>query len=143
MIQQFALFALGTLFLSTGPASAQAIPFSQHGVVTQMVGLTEITVTYNRPVARGRTLFGTDGLVKWDTIWHPGADSATRISVSRTIQLAGKPLPKGDYSLWLIPAARGPWTLIVSRAARAQWTSGSFRKAMSGATCRKTLRTPP
>ncbi len=32
--------------------------------------------------------------------------------------LEGKPLPAGEYSLWLIPRERAAWTLILSRAAR-------------------------
>ncbi len=103
---------------SVQSASAQAIPFSQHGVVSQTVGLTIITVTYNRPVARGRTLFGASGVVKWDKVWHPGADSATRIEFTRDLTIEGRAVPKGEYSLWLIPRESAPWTLILSRAAR-------------------------
>jgi hypothetical protein len=98
------------------PAASQAYPFSQRGSVTQNVAFTEIAVAYGRPVARGRELFG--GLVPWDKVWHPGADSATRIRFSRDVVLEGKPLPAGEYSLWLIPRERGPWTFILSRAAR-------------------------
>lgn len=103
--------------VSSPDLPAQAIAFSQHGVVTQVVGLTEMTVTYNRPVARGRVLFGPDGVVKWGKVWHPGADSATRIAFSRDVIFEGKPLARGEYTLWLIPEATGPWTVIVSRAA--------------------------
>ena len=98
-----------------GPLRAQVIPFSQRGEVSQTVGFTDITVRYGRPVARGRTLF--PGVVKWDAIWHPGADSASRISITRDIELEGNPLPAGEYSLWLIPRESGRWSVIVSRAA--------------------------
>jgi len=97
------------------PARSQSYPFSQRGTVTQMVAFTEISVSYGRPVARGRDLFGA--LVPWDNVWHPGADSATRVRFSRDVLLEGKPLPDGEYSLWLIPRERAPWTLILSRAA--------------------------
>jgi hypothetical protein len=98
------------------PARSQGYPFSQRGTVTQMVAFTEIAVSYGRPVARGRDLFGA--LVPWDAVWHPGADSATRVRFSRDVLLEGKPLRAGEYSLWLIPRERGPWTVILSRAAR-------------------------
>lgn len=111
-------FLAFALLATAGPAAAQAIPFSQHGAVSQRVGVTDITLSYNRPVARGRRLFGDSALAPWGLVWHPGADSATMISVSRNVTLEGKPLPRGEYSLWLIPEAAGPWTLIVSRAAR-------------------------
>ena len=56
----------------------QGVPFSQHGSVSQRVSHTTIAIEYNRPGARGGALFGA--LVKWDSVWHPGADSATYIS---------------------------------------------------------------
>jgi hypothetical protein len=99
------------------PARSQGYPFSQRGSVTQMVAFTEISVSYGRPVARGRDLFGA--LVPWDSVWNPGADSATRIRFSRDVLLEGKSVRAGEYSVWLIPRERGQWTLILSRAARA------------------------
>lgn len=96
-------------------SSAQGYPPSQRGSVMQNVALTKVEVTYGRPVARGRALFGQ--LVPWDSIWHPGADSATRISFSQDVTIEGKPLKAGAYSLWLIPRERQPWTIILSRAA--------------------------
>ena len=91
----------------------QGIPFSQHGEVTQRVAFTDIFVSYNRPVARGRVLFaGDSALVKWDRVWHPGADSATRITLSRDVLVEGKALGAGTYSLWTLPRANGTWTVI-------------------------------
>ncbi|MEW5919306.1 MAG: DUF2911 domain-containing protein [Gemmatimonadota bacterium] len=98
-------------------ASAQTIPFSQRASVEQSVGFTQIAVQYGRPVARGRVLFGDSAVVKWDRVWNPGADSATRISFDRAVEIEGRALPAGAYSLWLLPRASGAWTLILSRAA--------------------------
>ncbi|MEX1258977.1 MAG: DUF2911 domain-containing protein [Gemmatimonadota bacterium] len=86
---------------------------SQPARVTQRMGTTELTVVYNRPVARGRDLFGA--LVPWDSIWNPGADEATRLEVDEDVLIEGQVLPAGRYSLWAIP---GPaeWTLIFSRS---------------------------
>jgi hypothetical protein len=94
----------------------QGYPFSQRGSVTQNVAHTQIAIHYGRPVARGRVLFGQ--LVPWDRVWHPGADSASIISVTRPVVVEGKELAAGEYSLWLIPRRSAPWTLIFSRAAR-------------------------
>jgi hypothetical protein len=94
---------------------AQGYPPSQRGTVTQNVAFTEVSVTYGRPVARGRELFGA--LVPWDSVWHPGADSATRVTFNHDVLLEGKPLRAGEYTLWLIPREHAPWTVIVSRAA--------------------------
>ena len=94
--------------------AAQGVPFSQHGSVAQRVSYTNIQVEYNRPVARGRVLFG--GLVKWDAEWNPGADSATFIRFDKDVTFEGKPLPRGEYSLWFVPRESAPWTVIVSKA---------------------------
>src|SRR6266516_1957840 len=107
---------LATLLVALAARSApgQRIAASQHGSVTQRVGHTDIGVSYNRPVARGRTLFGD--LVRWGRIWHPGADSATTITFSRDVTITGHDIPAGRYTLWTIPEEPPkPWTVILSR----------------------------
>ncbi len=94
-------------------AAAQA-PFSQHAVVTQLLGSTEVTIVYNRPTARGRKLFG--GVVAWGRVWCPGADQATTIALGKDVLVAGQRLAAGKYSIWAIPDT-AEWTLIFSRAA--------------------------
>jgi len=103
-----------TLFLLMGLLAQ--VPRSQHGSVTQRVGTTDITISYNRPVARGRTLFGDDGVVHWGRLWHPGADSVTTISFNKEIAVEGHALSAGRYSLWTI-TAKPPeqWTVIFNR----------------------------
>jgi hypothetical protein len=98
-------------------AQGQTIPFSQRGSVAQDVGFTSITITYGRPVARERKLFGE--LVPWDSVWHPGADSATRMVINHDITIEGRELKAGAYSIWLIPRSNAPWTFIISRQDRA------------------------
>ena len=89
-----------------------AIPFSQKGTVTQRLGYTYFTIVFNRPVARGRELFG--GIVNWGRIWNPGADSATTITFTRDITVAGRELAAGSYTMWMIPRESGPWPVIFS-----------------------------
>ena len=104
-----------TILLGAAGAHAQGIPFSQAGSVSQRVGYTDISITYNRPVARGRTLFGDHAVVPWGRVWHPGADSATTITFSRDVLIEGRPLAAGSYTLWTIPRP-DTWTIIFSRA---------------------------
>jgi len=106
---------LAVLLFVPAVLSAQ-IPQSQHATVTQIMGTTQVTIVYNRPSARGRTLFGSGGVVPWGKVWCPGADTATTIALSRDMAVGGQPLAAGKYSIWAIP---GPdeWTLIFSRAA--------------------------
>jgi len=87
---------------------------SQSGSVFQRVANTDIEVVYDRPVVRGRELFG--GIVAYDEVWNPGANDATAISFSRDVTVNGQPLTAGSYSIWAIPTP-GDWTLIFSNAA--------------------------
>ena len=99
------LLAAAMLFGATSPSFASAqIRASEHATVTQRVSGTTITLEYDRPVARGRTIFGERGVVvKWGEVWTPGANWATTIDVDRDVKNDGRPLPKGKYSLWLTP----------------------------------------
>jgi hypothetical protein len=92
---------------------------SQHGTVSQRIADTTITVEYNRPVARGRELFGR--LVPYGRIWCPCADDATTVEVSTGVMIEGKELPAGRYSLWTDPAAER-WTVIFNKNASAWHT---------------------
>jgi DUF2911 family protein len=89
---------------------------SQRAELMQMVGATEIRVRYIRPVARGRALFGS--LVPYGRVWTPSADSALRISFSTDVEIAGRTLPSGSYSLWAIPDST-QWTLIFNKTSNA------------------------
>ena len=105
------------LVLSLGACSADAQPGrrSQRGTVTQSVNGTEISIRYYRPVLRGRVAF--PGIVSWGRTWTPGADSATRIETSGPLDIEGKSLPAGKYSIWVIPQEKDAWTVIFNRAA--------------------------
>ena len=99
---------------STAILPLDQVAKSQAGSVSQRVANTDITVTYNRPVARGRALFGA--LVPYNEVWNPGADQATAIAFSRDVQVNAARLAAGKYSVWVIPRPE-MWTVIFSRAA--------------------------
>src|SRR5512139_3918359 len=94
------LVAAALVATSASLARAQGIPFSQHGEVSQRVAFTDITISYNRPTARGRVIYGDSAIVRWGRVWNPGADSASRITFSRAVTVEGKPVDAGSYSLW-------------------------------------------
>jgi hypothetical protein len=104
-------WALLALAMPAAACAQNQPPFSQRASLMQMMGFTRITVTYGRPIARGRTLFG--GLVKWGKVWTPGADSASAIEFDRPVTVAGKQVPAGHYSIWLIPDSTS-WILILN-----------------------------
>jgi hypothetical protein len=117
MRQPIVVATLAILAVAPSVACAQ-IRASEHFTLTQRVSSTTITLEGDRPVARGRRLFGEGAVVKWGEVWTPGANWATTIEVDRDVKIDGQPLPKGKYSLWLTPQATGAWTLSFSRASR-------------------------
>lgn len=95
---------------------------SQKEVVTQSVGLTDVTISYNRPGVKGRVIWG--GLVPYDQVWRTGANEATSIVFSQDVSINGKPLPAGTYSLHTIPG-KTAWTIIFNKKAD-QWGSYEY-----------------
>jgi len=87
---------------------------------TQMIGLTEMTVSYHRPAANGRKVFGA--LVPYDRVWRAGANENTTVSFSSPVTVGGTKLAAGTYGLHMTPTT-GAWTVIFSRESGA-W--GSF-----------------
>src|SRR5664279_6095324 len=64
---------------------------SQHAVVKQRVGLTDIEVDYSRPNKNNREIFG--GLVPNGKLWRTGANAPTKIKFSGAVKLDGKEIP--------------------------------------------------
>ncbi len=92
------------------PLEAQ-IRGSEQALVTQTVDGTTISVDYYRPRARGRDpIFG--GIVDWGHLWTPGANWATTFEFSKDVELNGRPVPKGKYSVWMI-AQPDLWEVIL------------------------------
>lgn len=82
------------------------------GKVSQVVGMTEIAVEYSSPAVRGRKVFGE--VVPYDKLWRTGANTATKITFSRDVSVAGKPVPAGTYAIFTIPT-KNDWTVILNK----------------------------
>jgi tetratricopeptide (TPR) repeat protein len=76
---------------------------SPKSVLNQVVGLTDVTIDYSRPSAKGRIVFGD--LVPFGKLWRTGANSNTTVSFSDDVTINGKSLKKGKYALYTIPKA--------------------------------------
>ena len=110
-------FSLAATLLTAAIACADAQPGrrSERGTVTQAVGSAELSIRYYRPSLRGRNAFPE--VVRWDRVWTPGADSATRFETTADLAIGDARLPAGKYSVWMIPRERAPWTVIFNREA--------------------------
>ena len=77
-----------------------------------------ITISYGRPLKRGRELFGTGDayatrLNAGAPVWRAGADVSTQLTTEAPLVIGGKTLAPGTYTLF-IDLKPGAWTLIVS-----------------------------
>ena len=120
----------GLLALSLAASAA----FAQQGLqlprpspnasVSQMIGVTEVTLHYSRPGVKGRKIWGE--LVPYGEVWRTGANENTTIRFSTPVKIDGHELPAGLYGLQTIPTA-DQWTIIFSKDAD-QWGAFSYKQ---------------
>lgn len=122
---------LGTCALIIGfttQLNAQQVKFpakSPSAMVKQSVGISDITIEYNRPSASDRVVFGD--VVPFDEMWRTGANSATKITFGADVKIDGKLVPAGSYSFFTIPG-KTEWTLILNKVANMSGTYGYDEK---------------
>jgi len=101
--------------------------------VSERIGITDVRITYNRPVVKGRegkiwgevVHYGFEDLhygTSKAAPWRAGADENTTIEVSTEVQIEGKTLPPGKYGFF-IAMGQEKATLVFSKDNNA-W--GSF-----------------
>src|SRR4051812_27716698 len=114
-----AVFSTALLFAADLLAADEKVEFpqaSQHALLKQRVGLTDIEVDYSRPNKNGRVIFGT--LVPFDKPWRTGANQPTKIKTSAPVKFGDKEVPAGEYALYTIPGAN-EWKLMLSKNLKA------------------------
>lgn len=68
-------------------------------------------VIYSRPQKKDRAVFGE--LVPYDKIWRVGANEATEIEFFVPVKIGDKTIPRGRYTLYVIPKAN-EWTFLIN-----------------------------
>ncbi|MFY7739776.1 MAG: DUF2911 domain-containing protein [Flavobacterium sp.] len=83
---------------------------SPKSVLNQVVGLTDVTVEYSRPSAKGRVVFGD--LVPFGKLWRTGANANSTVSFSEDVVINGTTVKKGKYAIFTLPKA-DMWEVIL------------------------------
>ena len=121
-------FLILTIFL-TSQTFAQdylkKLRISPKAEVMQVIGLTQVDISYSRPGVKGRKIWG--GLVPYDKVWRAGADEATKITFSTDVKIENKKLSVGSYSFFVIPSKK-EWTIIFNKVAN-QWGAFEYNEA--------------
>src|ERR1700691_462232 len=116
---------LGRAQTATGETLMLDLPRqSQHAVITQRIGITDITINYHRPLANGRQIWGK--LAPYGQVWRAGANENTTIAFSDPVTIEGQALDKGTYGLHMIPG-ENQWTVIFSKNATS-WGAFSYKQ---------------
>jgi acyl-coenzyme A thioesterase PaaI-like protein len=97
---------------------------SQHALVSQRIGITDININYHRPLANGRQVWGK--LVPYGQVWRAGANENTTITFTDPVTIEGQSLEKGTYGLHMIPG-ENEWTVIFSKNSTA-WGSFTYKQ---------------
>ncbi len=99
----------------TALAQIQQPAASPAAHVSQVVGFTKISIDYSSPAVKGRKVFG--GIIKYGESWRAGANGQTIIEFSTAVNVGGKNLAAGKYSIFVTPAASGEWTIHLNKKA--------------------------
>ena len=103
---------------------------SPDAMVTQKVGLVDISIEYSRPGARGRTIFDAkSGLLPYGEFWRTGANTATKITFSDSISVGGHAMPRGEYTILSKPGAT-EWQISWFKYESSNWTSYVSKPAL-------------
>lgn len=118
------MLVVALLSFSTNLEAQLTLPAgSPEAEVTQRVGITNITIHYNRPYTKGRKIWG--GLVPYgfndlgfgtskSAPWRAGADYNTTIAFTHDVKLEGNAVKAGKYALFFALEENGDVTGILS-----------------------------
>lgn len=105
-------FAYACLSLSAQVKMPQPSPTQ---TIRQEFGLGTIELTYSRPGAKDRKIFGD--LVPFNKLWRTGANAATLISFTEPVEIKGKKVDTGTYAMYTIPGTDS-WEVILNKGVK-------------------------
>jgi hypothetical protein len=97
---------------------------SPEQTIKQDFGLSTVEITYCRPSAKGRVIFGD--LVPYGEVWRTGANAPTSIVFSTDVKIAGQTLKAGTYELFTVPG-KTEWEIVFSKETKG-WGSSDYKK---------------
>jgi hypothetical protein len=119
------IFAIFFSFSTTVQAQDDKPRKSPKASVSQVIGVdTEVTINYGRPAMRDRNIY-------WDVVpngmeegnnysdnkpypWRAGANENTTIEFAKDLEIEGKAIAKGKYSIHMIPSET-TWVVIFNK----------------------------
>lgn len=123
----FAAQAVAQADSKAAPAKKQPAPkianstggTTPHETTSAVIDGNRVTLVYGRPFAKHprtgevRKVWG--GLVPFGKVWRTGSDEATLLITQQPIEMGGRTIPAGAYTLWTIPEQDGSAKLAINR----------------------------
>lgn len=116
---------LAMLAVGTAAQDLKVPTLSPFTEITQEVALTQVKLSYARPSAKGRKVFG--GLVPYGEVWRTGANASTKLTFTEDVKIEGNALKAGTYALYTIPGEK-EWTVIIHTNTRHRAITGGVYK---------------
>lgn len=105
------------LTLSSQAQADKSTRPSPPATATGKFGSATVTIDYSSPAVKGRKIWGD--LVPYDKAWRAGANEATIFETDHDVEIEGKKLPAGKYSLFATPGEK-EWTFTFN-SQTGQW----------------------
>jgi hypothetical protein len=120
------LATVAMIFLGTelSQAQVQLPPASSTTTIIQGLGIKNIILSYQRPNAKGRKIFGD--LVPYNEVWRTGANNIPTLTLDEEVEIEGNKVPAGTYGLFTIPTL-SEWTVILSKNPK-QWGAYQYKQ---------------
>ena len=104
------LFLTSAVFAQMGGGGGRPSPAAS--ATCDLGGGKTVKTDYSSPRVKGRKVYGE--LVPFGQVWRTGANEATTFVASADVNVGGKNVPAGSYTIFTVPNADG-WKLIVNK----------------------------
>lgn len=116
MQKRIVISALLTIAFTTAAMAqmggGKAKPSPAASATCDLGGGKSIKTDYSSPRMRGRKIYGD--LVPFGKVWRTGANEATTFVPNTDVEVGGKNVPAGSYTIFTVPTA-DEWTLIINK----------------------------
>lgn len=117
-----AVFAVSALAAQSQVRMPQPSPTQ---TIMQDFAMGKIELTYSRPAAKDRKVFGD--LVPYGKMWRTGANAATVIKFSEPVEIMGKKVDTGSYAIYTIPGVDN-WEVILNKGV-SNWGTNGYKES--------------
>lgn len=128
MIQKIKTLSLAAVLVAFGfTANAQLkVPApSPLQTTKQAFALSEITIEYSRPSAKGRAIYGD--VVPFGKVWRTGANASTKITFGEDVKVEGNAVAAGTYALYSVPN-KDSWEIMLYKDLKMGGDVSSYKK---------------